>query len=414
MRLKTFAVLAASIVAVVSAGVVSAGPNDGFLYGTVTTRSGNTYTGILRWGTEEAFWDDLFQSAKEEMPYREFADTRDKAEDDGSGGRGWDWLRVFGRQVRIGWGGGNRVFITRFGDIRSIKVTGSDSADVTMKSGTTVPVKGYANDVGTRVHVSDPGLGEIDLEWKKIDTIVFAPTPSTVRPPGSRLAGKVVVRSGSFDGFIQWDSQECLSTDRLDGDSQDGRMSIAMGTLGSIERRSSRSSRVTLADGGELVLEGTNDVNDEIRGILVEVPKVGRVKVPWDEFERADFVHDRGSGRGYDAYAAGGPLHGTVTSEDGTALAGRIVFDLDEEETWEMLNGEREGVAYDIPFERVASIEPRDRRSSRVVLTNGEELVLEDGQDVSEDNDGVLVFADGASRPTYLPWREVSRIEFSH
>ena len=48
------------------------------------------------------------------------------------------------------------------------------------------------------------------------------------------------------------------------------------------------------------------------------------------------------------------------------------------------------------------------------VQTNGEELVLEDGQDVSESNDGVLVFADGAARPTYLPWRKVNRIELTH
>ncbi len=413
MRRARLVALMAVAGLIVGIGVASAGPNDAYLYGTVTTRSGNSYTGLLRWGTEEAFWDDLFQSAKEDLPYRSYAEKRSKVEDD-SRGSGWDWLKVFGRNVRIGWGDGTRVFITRFGDIRSIRVTGSDSADVVMKSGAKIAVEGYANDVGTTVHVSDPALGEIDLDWKKIDTIEFAATPASAHPRSTRLAGKVTTRTGSFDGFIQWDSQECLSTDRLDGDSDDGRVSIEMGTLRSIERRSSRSSTVTLADGRVLVLEGTNDVNDDIRGILVEDPRYGRAKVPWDEFEQADFEPGRSSGRGYDSYGPGGPLRGKVTADDGTVVAGRIVFDLDEEETWEMLNGERDGVSYDIPFERVASIEPRGRSSSRVVLTNGEELVLEDGQDVSSSNDGVLVFADGAARPTYLPWRKVSRIDLQH
>ena len=413
MKRAKLVALTAVVGLIAGVGAVFASPNDGYLYGTVTTRSGNSYTGLLRWGTEEAFWDDLFQSAKEDLPYREYAEKRQKLEDDDRGG-GWDWLKVFGRRVRIGWGDGTRVFIARFGDIRSIKVTGSDSADVVMKSGAEIAVEGYANDVGATIHVSDPSLGEIDIEWKKIDTIVFAATPASVRPQATRLAGKVATRSGSFDGFIQWDSQECLSTDRLDGDSDDGRVSIEMGTLRSIERRSSRSSRVTLADGRELVLEGTNDVNDEIRGILVEDQRFGRAKVPWDEFDRADFESERGTGRSYESYPPGGPLHGTVTDDDGTVLTGRIVYDLDEEETWEMLNGERDGVSYDIPFERVASIEPRGRSSSRVVLTNGEELVLEDGQDVSDSNDGVLVFADGAARPTYVPWRKVHRIELQH
>ncbi len=413
MKRAKLVALTAVVGLIAGVGAVFASPNDGYLYGAVTTRSGNSYTGLLRWGTEEAFWDDLFQSAKEDLPYRDYAEKRQKLEDDDRGG-GWDWLKVFGRRVRIGWGDGTRVFIARFGDIRSIKVTGSDSADVVMKSGAEIAVEGYANDVGATIHVSDPSLGEIDIEWKKIDTIVFAATPASVRPRATRLAGKVTTRSGSFDGFIQWDSQECLSTDRLDGDSDDGRVSIEMGTLRSIERRSSRSSRVTLADGRELVLEGTNDVNDEIRGILVEDPRFGRVKVPWDEFDRADFESEKGSGRSYDSYPSGGPLHGTVTADDGTVLAGRIVYDLDEEETWEMLNGERDGVSYDIPFERVAAIEPRGRSSSRVVLASGEELVLEDGQDVSDSNDGVLVFAEGAARPTYVPWRKVRRIELRH
>ena len=61
------------------AGAQAADNTDGFIYGTVTTRSGNTYTGPMRWGDEEAFWDDLFHSSKESLPYDDYRRDRDRA-----------------------------------------------------------------------------------------------------------------------------------------------------------------------------------------------------------------------------------------------------------------------------------------------------------------------------------------------
>ncbi len=397
-----------------TAAATAAGPADGHIYGTVTTRSDNTYTGVIRWGREEAFWDDLFHSSKDDLPWIEHAETRDRSRDDRDRSRGWEWLRIFGRSMRVSWGEPSRIFIARFGDIASIRVTGSDSAELTMKSGTKIDVSGYANDVGTTIRVTDSALGDVELEWKRVDTITFASAPAALEPPATRLAGTVKTRSGELDGFIQWDSEECLSIDKLDGDSVDGRVSLAMGALRSIERRSSRSSRVTLTDGRELVLDGTNDVNDDNRGISVEDPRFGRVKVPWDEFERLDLVEGRGSGRGYASFAPGRALTGRVTTRDGEVHAGRIVYDLDEEESWEMLNGSRFDVEYAIPFERVRAIEPVGSSSAQVTLTNGETIRLEDGQDVSDDNDGLLVLQleKTTGKPVYVPWRELRRVEF--
>jgi hypothetical protein len=99
--------------------------NVGFIYGHVTTRSGTEYTGFLRWGTEEHFWDDLFHSAKADLPYRE---EQRREEDRG--------VRIFGRDIR--WGQhdhGSRIFIARFGDIEEIVVTDDERAEVRMKSG---------------------------------------------------------------------------------------------------------------------------------------------------------------------------------------------------------------------------------------------------------------------------------------
>ena len=44
-----------------------------------------------------------------------------------------------------------------------------------------------------------------------------------------------------------------------------------------------------LDDGRKLRLRGSNDVDDDNRGILVEDPRYGRVEISWDDFERLEF-----------------------------------------------------------------------------------------------------------------------------
>ena len=43
----------------------SAQAQQSLIYGKVTTISGESYTGQIRWGKEEAFWTDLFNGNKE-------------------------------------------------------------------------------------------------------------------------------------------------------------------------------------------------------------------------------------------------------------------------------------------------------------------------------------------------------------
>ena len=191
------------------AGDANAANNDGYIYGSVTTRSGSSYTGFMRWGTQEAFWDDLFHSAKEELPFLEEFD------DDGRRGNAKKRLRILG--YRIDWDGGDssggRVFIARFGDIDSIEVTGDNDATITMRNGEEYEVSGYADDVGGEIHVTDESAGEIDLKWNRIDTIEFEAAPRSADPGSFRLRGRIATDMGDFEGYIQWDSEECLSSD---------------------------------------------------------------------------------------------------------------------------------------------------------------------------------------------------------
>jgi len=401
-------VLAAAVCAVEGPNEsIQTGRSEGFIYGTVDTRTGEHYTGVIRWGDEEFFWDDLFHSSKVDLPHAGYAEKPEEDPD-----ATW-WERMF---TKIGGDLGvtrnTRVVAVRFGDLRRIDVTGSNDAVLTLRDGTELEVSGYSNDVGATVHVRDADHGEVEVPWQKMETITFLAAPSDVDVGGFRIHGVVLTTAGEFTGFIQWDSQESLSTDVLDGDSDNTRVHLEMGRITSIERRDSRSARVVLDDGSELVLSGTNDVNDDIRGIHVEDPRFGRVEIPWDEFHRVDFDRPGGSGRGYADFAPIEHLSGGVTTKNGAHLEGRLVFDLDEEWSWEMLDGELSGIDYTVPFGMVAGIEPESPSESTVRLHSGAQLRLEDSHDVDHENDGVLVVSDGGDEPRYVPWRDVSRIDF--
>jgi hypothetical protein len=168
-----------------------------------------------------------------------------------------------------------------------------------------------------------------------------------------------------------------------------------------------------MQDGRTLVLSGTNDVNDENRGIMIEDVRYGRVTIPWSEFDSLTFKDVRTSGRTYSSYKKSGPLHGTVQSRDGASHAGRIVLDMDEESTWEILNGSVRDIAFDIPMSLVKRIEVVRRDEALITFVGGETITLEEGQDVTERNAGVLIFAsDVDDKPVYLEWDEVRSIDF--
>ncbi len=393
---------------------IAAGDNDGFIYGRITTTSGKEYEGFLRWDDEEAFWDDLFHSTKTELPYYEDFEDIIEEQDRDSRKRDKSTIQIFSWRFSIdgdNWGSSSRLFISRFGDIEKIRVTDDDEAEITMKNGEIYDVEGYSNDVGAKIFVNDTSLGDVRVRWNRIDTIEFMPVAGNADPGVFRLAGRVETDSGVFEGYIQWDKEECLSTDILDGDDEDGSLEIEMGKIASITRRGRNSSIVEMKDGREMRLRGTNDVNDENRGIMVEDHRFGRVTIPWDEFDNLTF-QDLGSGRSYDDFPVLGRLEGTVTDIDGEKYTGYIVFDLDEAEGWEMFNGDYHDMEYDIPFANIKTIEPLGHDDVRVVLFNGEEFELEDSQDASDSNDGILILDERGRDPEYVVWEDVELIEF--
>jgi hypothetical protein len=382
----------------------------GFLYGRITTHSGTVYEGRLRWGKEEAFWGDFFNAAKKDLPYSEHI-PREKRQHRES-------LEVFGVPLGISWNEDNnegRQFAARFGDLRRIEATrGGDEATVVFKSGAHSEVSGGSNDIegGTEITVWDRGAGETRVEWREVHSVQFLPTPANLDVPVFRLRGTVHTEEGAFSGYIQWDQDECLSDDELDGNTKDGKASLRMGEIRSIERQGRNSSKVVLRNGRTVVLDGTNDVDSSNRGIYVHDPRFGRVLISWDAFRRIDFDPPGGSGPAYADFQPGRPLYGKVSTAQGKTYRGRLVYDADEADTMEFLDGRRRDIDYSIPFARIAFLLPERTNSSRVIYKDGQELKLEDTADVGRENAGMLVFEGGQKTPRYIPWEDVRRIDF--
>ena len=402
------------------------GAAAGFLYGRVTTVDGVTYEGRLRWGRDqEAFWGDYFNGFKAKNPWVAQVPPERLPKERRP-------IKIFGieifhreRPIDVG-----RPFMARFGDIARIEARGRD-VRVTLKSGTVFDLYGSgASDFDDGVRIWDGKRGVVDFEgWAgrmpllrprvRIRTIELLPNPSPGTAP-YRLHGTVRTRHGDFTGFVQWDRQECVGPDKLDGHTADGKLSsLRFDTIRSIARRSRDSALVTLLDGREIVLSGTREVGYESRGIYVDDPRYSRVLISWDAFERVDFSPGapEDTGPAYGDFPPGRPLTGSVTTRDGRRLAGRLVYDLDESETTETLDAPSQGVDYTIPFDLIASIvvsgrEQRGAQHARVTLRNGEELQLELAGDLGERNAGTLIFVDGQPRPEYVPWTNVEQVDF--
>lgn len=395
-----------------AAGV--AGDHPGFLFGRVTTRTGGRFEGRLRWGGgEEAFWGDYFNGEKKENPWVAYVP-------DDLLPRESSRTVIFGIEIanRERKRDLSRLFMARFGDIARLEAEGTD-VRVTLKSGTVAVLDRLeASDFDDGVRVWDTARGAVDLDSTRIRSIEFLPTAPLAAVPG-RLHGTVHTVRGAFTGFLQWNREACVGTDEFTGRGEAGQVRLRFETLRALARHGRDASRVTLADGSEILLTGGSDVGEENRGVYVDDPRYGRVLVSWDAFERVEFsaAGENGSGPGYDDFPPGRPLTGSVTARDGRRLAGRLVFDLDESETTETLDAPSGGVDYTVPFALVAAIVPAAAGAAelhhvRVTLRGGEELALEPAGDLGPRNAGLLIFPDGGEPPAYLPWLDVARIDF--
>jgi hypothetical protein len=320
--------------------------------------------------------------------------------------------RVYSQNVAF-FGGSSQSGI-RFGHVRSIRALDSHSALFTLKSGQQVELSGNASDLGSGVRaiiVEQSNGRQVELNWSDLDVVNFYPAPETARPQNFRMYGTMMTRSGvEFTGYVTWDVDEIYSDDILDGEERGHEQEIPFGDIERIERYSSRSAFVTLKNGEEMVLDGSNDVNSSNSGISVSDPLLGQVKVGWDEFESVRF-HEAKTSTGYSSFDGGQEIYGTVVTEDGGEYSGTLIWDQDEAHTWEMLNGSQDGVEFHIEFSKIASIAPMGAHDSVVTLKDGRTFEIGGSNDVDSGNRGISVQGDG-NDARLISWDEVREVRF--
>jgi hypothetical protein len=400
MRRNPSLALSVLVAAVLSAPAAAPGAEaGGAIHGTVTTIGGEAFTGPIRWDKNENFWDDVLNARK----VRDIEAPAHRRT-----------VNFFGLRVSRP-GGPRRVhseLAVPFGHIRAIEPLHRDRIELAFKGGKVLEVRDSA-DLGRDMRgivVEDSVHGSIEVEWVDVARIEFRAGDQASRD-AERLYGTVTTRGARFTGFIVWDRDESLTGDILDGDGDGRGYKIPFHRIQAIRKRNRRSSEVVLTGGRSVILSGSNDVDDDNRGILITIPGVGSVDVDWNEFREAAFFEAPES-LPYDAFDGGAPLAGTVLTTDGREFEGEIVWDNDEEYTWEPLDGEAVGVSFAILFENIASIRRYSKRSADVELISGEVYRLEDSNDVNDENKGIVVRLSDGERVT-LGWDDFESVSFS-
>lgn len=414
MRFLTQAALI--VTALLFAGAAMA-QNEGRIYGKIYTVDDDILEGLIRWDKNEASWVDILNGTKE-IPREYRREARRLGGDDQRSDRGRS-IEFFGITIGsdgdVGWSGTASSGI-RFGHLKELEVIGDNRALLILKDGEEVEFRGSSTDLGSSIReivIEDKDRGEMELVWDDIERIVFEPTdydkPSNF---GERLYGTLTTRRGEqFTGYVCWDIDELFTNDILDGEERDRDRRIKFEKIQRIERYSSSAARVFETNGEDIILRGTNDVNDENRGIVINDPDLGEVTVEWADFDRLEFSRPERVIT-YDDFDGARRLSGTVYTEDGESHTGKIRWDNDEEYTWEMLNGEYRDVAYSVEFISVKKIEKRGGASCVVTLRDGRELHLRGSNDVTDDNKGIFITGDD-DETVLVSWDDFEMVEFA-
>ncbi len=409
-------VAALSILTIVPLLPTSAQDSDAArLYGRVTTMDGDVLEGFLRWDQNEGHWTDVIDASKR-IPSRYHREAASLRGDDSPDGR--RSVRVLGFRFDLNGNSTRQTAssVIRFGHIQALQVLDGRHALITLKSGEEQEFRSSSTDLGRSsrgIMLRRRSGEELELDWDDIDFIDFLAAPEGVPSPfGRRMYGTVETVDGiEYTGWVAWDRDEIFENDKLDGDEGRTRRSIAFSDIVAIERASASSSTVTLRDGEEVRLRGTNDVNSGNRGITVSDPGLGRVRIQWHELDNVRFFEP--SRVDHRAFDGGRLLVGTVTTQDGDEFTGEIRWDNDEMWTWEALDGESNGIELDVELGLIQSIERKTMRSVAITLRDGRSFDMRGSNDVNDRNKGIFVRTD-EDELVLVEWEDFAAVVFTH
>ncbi|MFC1730337.1 hypothetical protein ACFL6I_08365 [candidate division KSB1 bacterium] len=185
-----------------------------------------------------------------------------------------------------------------FSRIRTITPDTRRSSKVVLIAGTELTLSGTndVNDDNSGLIIADPEYGIIGIEWRDLERVEFEHNVPAKRfsdfKPGKPLEGTVTDSAGDeYTGYIRWDDDESVTTDFLNGEVDGFDIKIPFSNIKEIRRRTRRSALVTLKTGVELRLSGSNDVDEDNKGIVIlkQLGDQEAVMLSWDEFEKVIF-----------------------------------------------------------------------------------------------------------------------------
>lgn len=376
-----------------------------FIYGEITTKSGEQFEGFIRWGKEELYWHDMFNSDKSSSNPRRLRNLEESKSKWSE--FSWGLASIWEDKYYS-----SHSFSCLFGDIKSLHLNSSQKVDLELRNGAFIKLGGGSNDIGTTLRLHDYELGSIKFDWSKIKKIEFMQAPEAAVPPyGKVLYGELTTkRRDIYEGFIKWDLDERTGEDILDGSSKLGTQKIAFKNIAQITNRGNGVNLV-LNSGRELYMSDSNDVDQGNRGIRIYIEGVGNITVEWEEFKMLEMM-EAPHGPFYNDFSAPIGISAEVHTFDNDPIQGLILFDVDEMWEMEMLDGKENNLEFNIPFRNITKVIPKNSSYSMVYLCNGQEFLLGDTQDVSNRNDGILLINEDEKVDILIKWNQIDQIIF--
>jgi len=381
---------------------------NGFIYGKVILKNGQTFQGQLRWKNREAMWHHIFDGDKSDRPYQNLLSTEESQK-----------LQSAGEDFKFGfmalWEDRNPdqnfVFRCQFGNL--VKLVDLDQGRVALylKNGQRIYLVDDQDDLDTQIVIVDKNIGTQEFGFSAVQEIQFKSAPRDLDNAfGEPVYGKIMTSNGTFEGYITWDDEECLGDDVINGKNKGQSLAIRFRDISQIKAERD-GAMVTLRNGKELFLNDHDDVDRGNHGITIHGLAFGTLEVNWENFISAEFTRPKTRATDYSSFGDPSLLSATVRTTSGAKITSQIVYDLDEIYDIEILNGENGGFQYFIPFSRVASIEPQNDKFSAVTVKSGEQFLLGGNGDVNRANNGLILKSPG-NTARFLKWDQVKSIQF--
>ncbi|MFC3195815.1 hypothetical protein ACFODZ_16290 [Marinicella sediminis] len=386
------------------------------IYGTVTKPNGETITGTLRWGNQESFLSDIFNGRKVKTVGIEHLskDEVSRLEDHQPGPQAnFGEIQVtfksfFGKDIE------EPYFNVRFGDLKSLTYeSNSGLFFAKLHDDTTIISYQNTNDLTDEVNILTPEGDRYEFDLEDLKSVTFEAAPENAKSFDQAIYGTVTSEIGTFQGRIMWDKDERMISEKLDGIENDKEYEIKFAEIKSIERKDNQSW-VVLNDGKNLLLGGTNDVNNGNRGIWIDHPNYGRLEIKWDQFEKFEAGEVDVDWLTFADYQQNAePLSGEVTLVDGSILkADAMAYDLNQQSGAEFLYVEVNNANRQIPFYLVKKLVKREDQAAVVTLHDGSEFVAYGERAVNVDNNGILLTQGKQHR--WVEWKDVKQVTFNH